>query len=235
MGATASNISEETAKALVQISNTATQSCMVSDSEIQQITINGITGSNLNIVANLEQSLVLNSDCLQSDTVQNSVQQAMAQKANQLAKAIAQQYELSAAEADNLAQEIAQMSTQISNSFRQNCSNFGAQVQSFTLENGSQLDATIYLNFDQYNASVTQCVSQDAAVNNSFQSIAQTTQQTASATVQNFLAGILAAIFGILAIIGLVFFSFILFGYIGTHGSGSKAAPQITVQAPQDI
>lgn len=223
-GSTAENIATETIQALVNVSNFASQSCVISADQIQSANISGNTGGNFNIRENWSQFLVLDSKCIQSVTFQNNISQLMSQEAEQIAKAISQQFQLSSANAKNVVNETANLSIQISNSFVQNCAGYESQIQSVNLTDNTDVNANVYQNWEQYNASQFQCVMQDQAVNNTTQRIQQSVDQQAEATIQNFFAVLFGIIFGIFAIIGLIIFGLIFFGYIE---SSSRSSPQI--------
>lgn len=235
MGAVSSNISSEIVKSLVQVTNTAAQGCVFQADQVQNVTISGASGGTFIINEDWQQNLNLNSECLQSVNFQTSTKQAIQEEIKQLAKSIAQQFGLSAAESYNLAREVAQISTQVTNSYLQNCVNSEAQIQNFELVNATNVTGYVYQNWDQYNTSTISCIMQDQAVTDTSQQISLTTEQTAEATVQNFLAGILAAIFGILAVIGLIFFGLVFFGFIFLKGGGGGATKVTLQQPPPDI
>ena len=222
-GASAENIATESVQALVNVSNNASQGCVVSADQVISVNISGNTGGTLNLNENFRQFLILNSSCLQSVTFQNNISQIMSQEADQIAKAISQQFELSSAKAKNVVNETANLAIQVSNSFVQNCAGFESQIAVFNLTNNTNLNANVYQNWEQYNASQFQCVMQDQAVNTTMQQVQQTVNQEAEATVQNFFAVLFGMIFAIFAAIGIIIFGLIFFGFF--ERSSTPAAP----------
>lgn len=213
---TSENVSNETVQGLINVANSAAQSCQVSATQIQSANISGNTGGNINVTENWKQFLILNSECIQSVTFQNNISQLMEQEADQLAKSIAQQFQLASAEAKNVANATADLSIQVSNAFTQNCTGYESQIQTFKLTNNTDVTANVYQNWEQYNSSTFKCVMRDQAVNNTTQRMQQDIGQQAEATVQNFFAVILGMIFAIFALIGIIVFALIFFGVIGT-------------------
>src|SRR3972149_11022757 len=170
---TTENIANETVQGLISVANSAAQGCQVSADEIQSTNISGLTGTSFTIDENWSQYLILNTDCIQSVSVQNNIQQLMAQEAQQLAQSISQQFQLASAASKNVVNATADLSTQVSNSFNQQCSGYESQIQTFTLSDSTNVTGTIYLNWEQYNASTFSCVMQDEAVNNTTQQLDQ--------------------------------------------------------------
>lgn len=218
MGSTTSNIANETAKALISVSNTASQNCKFSVNELQSATVKLGTNTNINIYLDWAQYIVLQDSCYQESSIQNQINQEITQEANQIAKSIAQQFSLSSATASNVVTIVAEMSVAISNSFIQNCATFEDQTQIVVIEGGVNNVANIYSNWQQYNNSVLNCVQKDAAVNSAQQKLQQAVKQEADATVENFLAGIIGAIVAVFAVIGIIFFIAIYF----LRGSGTN-------------
>src|SRR4029077_9598218 len=94
------NIADEMVKALVSNNNAANQSCRVESSQLQAQSISGVSGGTF--VNDWSQYTVLTSNCNQNVTFQNSINQQMIQQAQQLAKSISQQFQLSSSAAINL-------------------------------------------------------------------------------------------------------------------------------------
>ena len=218
------NIANETVQALINVSNSASQSCQISADQIQSINISGNTGGTFNVNQDWTQYLVLQSTCSQNVTFQNDISQLMAQEADQIAKTISQQFQLGSAASKNVSNQTANLSIQVSNAFVQNCTGYESQIQVATLTNNTNTDVNLYQNWEQYNASTFECVMNDRAVNNTTQQLQQTVNQQAETTVQNFFAVIFGAIFGIFAIIGIIIFGLIFLGRIG------RSSTPVTVQ-----
>lgn len=195
------NIADEMVKALISNSNSVAQTCAVNSTQIQSQTISGVNGGTF--VNNWSQYTVLSSNCNQQATFQNSVNQTMQQQAQQLAKSIAQQFQLSSSAAFNLTKLSSDLAIQVSNSYIQNCyqTNTQEQLQLVTGTTG----ASVYNNWQQYNQQASDCALKDAAVNNTVQEIQQTVQQTATATVENTTAIILGLILAIFSVIGIIY------------------------------
>jgi hypothetical protein len=231
-GVYTTNISNEIVQALTSVSNSASQSCVLSSEQVQLTNLNNLHHVDINIFENFNQYLVLNSACIQNVTLQNNLSQIMSQEAQQIAKSVAQQFQFGTTVAKNVSNQTADLAVQVSNSFVQNCAGYSAQIQEFNLTNSTMVTGNVYLNWEQYNASTFQCVTQDEAVNNTMQQINQTTNQQASATVENFLATIIGSIVAIFAVIFIIIFAFIYFG-VGevTSAVGSVFKPSSTPQA----
>lgn len=230
-GVYTTNIANETVQALINVSNNASQSCVLSADQVQLTNFTNLHNVNLNIFENFNQYLVLKSNCIQNVTLQNNLSQIMAQEADQIAKSIAQQFQFGTTVAKNVSTQTANLAIQVSNSFVQNCAGYSAQFQEFNLTNSTNVTGNVYLNWEQYNASTFQCVMQDQAVTNASQQLQQTTNQEAQSTVENFLATILGTIFAIFAVIFIIIFAFIYFG-VGEVVSVIKPSSSVQVAAP---
>lgn len=207
----AKNISEETIKGLITISNKATQKCIQDASQIQEVIISGNNKSNIVVNNDWTQQLLLTTNCVQNVSFNNDIGQAMAQEAQQLAKAISQQFQLASAKASNLSRATAELSINVSNAFVQECISSESQEQIAILKNNTKSDINVFNNWQQYNMSTFDCVMKDSAVTNARQKVDQITTQQATATVENFMAGIIGAIFAVFAIIGLIIFAIFFF------------------------
>lgn len=200
--AIATNISNEIIQSMVNSSNSALQNCQVDDSQIQTEEINGVTGGTF--YNDWSQKFVLRTDCSSDDKFQNTVSTSIQQKAQQLAKSISQQFELSSAESANISNELANLSVQVSNSFIQNCYTSGIQLQVVVVQDATNV--VVNNNLSQYNETVANCVSKDQAVNSTIENIQQAVSQTATSTVESFLSGLIGVIIAIFALIGIIIF-----------------------------
>jgi len=212
MGAALSvNIANEMVNAMVSDNNSAKDNCSIDTSQIQSQNINGLNGGTF--INNWNEYAITDAQCVQSDNFSNSVSQSTLLKAEQLAKSISQQFQLSSSAAFNLTNLAANLAVTVSNSFTQDCYANTTQQQLQTVNNtngggttGGITGGFVYNNWNEYSQSALDCISKDQAVNNIQQQIQLAVQQSASATVENTLAQILGIIFAIFAVIGIIYF-----------------------------
>jgi hypothetical protein len=206
----AENISNQMIRNLVNVTNTATQNCRNSASQYQLKSISNLTDSNVFSFGNMTQTVVVETKCVQEAAFDSKVTQEITQQAEQVAKAISQMFQLGDTESKNLVNLSSDLGTQVLNAFTQNCTSEQTQTQVTRIDNLTRSNAVVVGNMSQYVNIMTACVTKDAAVNQVATKIDQATKQTATATVENFLAGIFGSIFAIVAVVGVIFFIILL-------------------------
>jgi hypothetical protein len=198
------NIANEMVNAMVSDNNSIVQSCSQDVTQIQEQIFKNVSKVGP-IYNNWNQYSMVKSNCIQQSSIQNQISQKTVQSAEQIAKSIAQQFQLSSSAAVNLTNLSASLAVAVSNSFNQTCNTNVTQSQ-FQLIDGVDQIVGVYNNWNQYNQLAADCVQKDQAVNTIQQQIQQQIQQSATATVENSLAVILGMIFAIFAVIGIIYF-----------------------------
>jgi hypothetical protein len=226
----ASNIANETVQAMLSVTNDAISTCMVDTSQFQGANVTKNKDSTIDLNLNWSQVAVLKANCTQDVQVQNKVNQAILQEAEQISKSIAQQFQLSASEAKNVVNTTTNLAIRVSNSFIQTCSAGATQVQNLNINENTHVSVNVFANWSQYNQSVVNCVMKDKAVTDATQAVQQTVDQKSTATVENFFATVFGAVFAIFAVIGIIIFSFLFFRPSGRGGGTS----QVTVVGPAE-
>lgn len=224
MGAISSNVAESVAKQLISVTNSTLSTCKMTSQQQQSAVITVGSGSNFSGTFNWNQQIGLRQDCVSNATTANQISQDMAQKVDQVAKAVAQQFQLSAAVSSNVTRLTSEMATAISNSFTNECSNFGTQQQALVISTSDNTRSSVFANWNQVYDSTLNCVQKSAAVNSAQQKLQTAISQEASATVENFLAGIIAAVAAVFAFIGIIFFVIIFMS--------RSSSSTVTVEAP---
>ncbi len=206
MGSSTSNISNEIVKAIISVTTSASQTCKIEGNQVQSCTFSNNTGENANYDLYMTQNMVIDAQCLQDSKTQTQTNQNVSQAASQIAKSIAQQFSLSSSDASNFAKAVVELSTTVSNSYISNCNGAFTQVQSCTFNNNNVNNVNIYANLQQFNNTSFDCVLKDSSVTTAAQKVQQSIDQQASATTENFLAGILGSVVAVLAGVGLLMF-----------------------------
>lgn len=225
----ANNYASEMVQSMINVSNSATQTCQIANSQIQNASISGVSGGSVTVNADWKNQLVLNYECLQSTKFSNQLGQTINQEAKQLAKAINQQFALGEAEASNTVKLSAQLGITVSNAFTQECLAYNSQIQNISYGTATNTTAVLNLNWENYNASSFKCVMQNQSVTNVTQQISQEISQSATATIENWLAGIIGAIAAVIGAIALIIFAAIFFLSLSKSKGPQQAPTNITV------
>lgn len=230
----ATNTASATASAVVQFLNQTNQNCFFSFSQNQVITVvtRGRQTADVDLGV-LEQRLVLNQVCQQTNDVTSDVSQVLSQQVQQLAQSITQQFQISGkTKSSNIVNAVASVATSVTNSFAQTCSVQGSQNQYILIEgvdgNTNESKVNVYGNLSQYTISVTDCILNDIVVNQAIQNLAQEIDQSSKSVVENFLAGILGPVLAIISLVGIIVLAFLLI-----RGGRSSSPGTVIVSAPK--
>jgi F0F1-type ATP synthase membrane subunit c/vacuolar-type H+-ATPase subunit K len=206
------NAATLTASAIVQFMNQTNQNCYYNFNQNVVIDIETRGREKVNVtLGSIEQKLVLDQTCQQTNTIDSTVTQALSQQVEQLAQSIVQQFQITGkTEANNIVNAVANVATSVSNSFVQTCSVQGSQNQYIL---------------------ITDCALQDTVVNQAIQELAQQIDQSSKSVVENFIAGIFGPVLGIIALVGIIVLAFLLLR--GGRGSGSPSTVVVSAPKPQ--
>ena len=207
----ARNLVKESAKVMTSIANSATSTCSPQLDQGIMIAINNNKDVNINFgTVETDNTANINIACVQNVNFSNSVTTQLKQAADQMAKAITQQFDLNpgTTEADNVSDLESSIQTSITNIITLNCIPSISQVQGFDFSNNQYSNLNIgSLDLRQNTDAVISCV-QNAAVENSVNILDyQTVVQHATAEVQSFLTGLIVLLIVILIIIGVIVFA----------------------------
>jgi type IV secretory pathway VirB2 component (pilin) len=234
------NAATLTASAIVQFMNQTNQNCYYNFNQNVVIDIETRGREKVNVtLGSIEQKLVLDQTCQQTNTIDSTVTQALSQQVEQLAQSIVQQFQITGkTEANNIVNAVANVATSVSNSFVQTCSVQGSQNQYILIRGRNdagepvlESEVNVYGNISQYIMSVTDCALQDTVVNQAIQELAQQIDQSSKSVVENFIAGIFGPVLGIIALVGIIVLAFLLLR--GGRGSGSPSTVVVSAPKPQ--
>jgi hypothetical protein len=211
------NIVDADIKSIINVMNSASQTCKSNISQTQFQNFNNINNSRININQNWDQIIQFNYDCLQNVSFQNDTSQKVSQEAKQIAESISEFLALGAADAENVARLNQDLAIQVSNAFSQTCAVDISQTQGQVFNNIQGSDITIFQNWNQYNNSMINCVMQDSAVSNTSQEMQQVIDQSATAKALGLGSLISGFIIIIIAVIALL-----IFGYMLIKNSGFR-------------
>jgi hypothetical protein len=194
---------------MASVAVSSTQSCQSSVSENQTVSLSGNTGANITVGnINFDQAVTVDVTCLESTEVDNLIMQNVAQVAKQMADAVNQQFGLTAGSfADNTADTFADLATDVSTTFTQTCKSLIGGNQSVLVDdNVGSVISVGDINFNQTVDEVINCVSTNISSTDLDQYADQLDDQSATATVENFLSGIITIIIIIIIVIMVVIF-----------------------------
>lgn len=216
------NVGKQTVNSLIQSTNTVTSSCTIEGSQLQGQKVTCGTGATCNVNNNWNQTTNMNTACLQDSDVQNQLDSTSQQSAEQTAQSQTAAFALSTAQSKNYYQSTAQLTTIIDNTFVQNCTGYNTQYQFQDVEAAQGSTVNSYNDWSQYNNSMTDCVSNNTAVNGVSQAISQNLDQQAKTKVTSFLGMIISIIVVIIVIVVV----FILLFFLIKEIKKSKAEKQ---------
>lgn len=205
----AKNTLDDTIDELNESIFTASQGCKSTLQQLEQLNISHVNntvfkGINLNEVGTISMS------CMASSTTQNNIQASMNTQIQQIAKTVNQSLNLSGStEADNNTKLLTQLKDVVYNSFVQDCSAAITQSEIVTLTDDSG-DTFGIINFSESGSNVLSCTQKNQAVSDMKTQITQQISQTATATVQSFLAQIFLILLMVVIIIGMIEFGSIV-------------------------
>lgn len=217
MGANVSQEIDAAANESVSIINSQTQNCVQMGSQSQAISVctnntqlcpNGTANVDIEDV-NFNQSAIYTTQCSANINITSDIQQQISQAFQQAATAIAQQFQLAAANVDQVAKIAANVSTNIDNKTVQNCIQQVSQNQGITVAcspNGSgACNVTIkQINFEQGFMPINNCVLQEQNAQNVINQVTQAISQQGTSKVESIFGPLIAIIVIIIVIIGAV-------------------------------
>jgi type IV secretory pathway VirB2 component (pilin) len=216
MGANASNEINAAAMQSLSIINNQTQECVTVGSQQEVIDIcvgRGCgLGSSVDISGiNFAQSAVYTTQCNATINITDDIRQMINQDFSQAATAIAQQFQLSAANVNNTAQIAATVADSITTETVQRCTQTASQTAGIVIncnEDGSGpcMITIRQVNFDQGFTPINNCILQDTQVQGVVNQVTQTIQQQATAKVESIFGPLGFVILIILVIVGYTFY-----------------------------
>jgi hypothetical protein len=170
-----------------QIFNTYENICSATQNEVNSVfNVTNCTLSNDKITFNNYQAV--SQQCIQNNTVKQSITADVEQAMRQAATAVTQSFSFpSVASANNFIENSVKLGTQIANYYNNKCVGEGLQSnQSFTCS-GSTINNSV-IEFNSFQTLVQQCMATDTAAQDLTSSLISQLDQSASATQQNTFA-----------------------------------------------
>lgn len=219
MGANVSQEVDAAANESVSVINSQTNNCVTMGSQSQAISVctnntqlcpHGTANVDIENV-NFNQSAIYTTQCSSNINITSDIQQQISQAFQQAAAAIAQQFQLSAANVDQVAKIAANVATNIDNTTVQNCIQQVSQNQGITVAcaptGSGACNVTIkQINFEQGFTPINNCVLQEQNAQNVINQVTQQISQQGTAKVESIFGPLIAIIIVIIVIIGAVLF-----------------------------
>jgi len=206
--AQSSNTVNETVKVMTQIANSSTQSCVYTFTSDQALNINASNGSDVTInSANFMDFASVDTNCIQSSQTQNQIENAIKAQISQLSTAINQSLDFNpgSTTAKNVTNLLEQLSTDVSNSYSQTCSQDFNANQSTNIQASDGSTVTVrFLNYSDTFESVQQCVLDDSSVTNTSNMITNVISQKAKAEVESLLGPLLFLLLIVLLVVVVI-------------------------------
>lgn len=192
----------------VTISNTATQNCQLSGTEMIYFQFYNQTGNIIIANNDFNQLIGINSTCMSnanfSSTIQSEIESSLQQQAQSLVGALS----LGSAQAINLINATIQLSQVITNTFLQTCQANASAVTNIYSKDGNGNIYIVFNTIDQYITATQNCVQNAVANSAAASTIKQIIAQSAVAQAEGLLdalAKLLAPILAVLVIIVVIF------------------------------
>ena len=219
MGASISNnVAKDTQAIVASITNDFTQRCQQSTSNDQTIDLTKCKDVKIDEI-NLSNNVAISTKCVQNNSTQNQIKEAITSQLSQQAKSVTQALGLPSVNvANNIIDASANVGEQVANAFSQTCVNDISSSQMFNCSESEGVTIGV-INFENNNQGLVDCVQKNTAVNNALLEYSRVIGQTAAATqADNFAT---AAIF-FLVILGVV-------AYIYVQSIKSEASKWIVI------
>lgn len=189
---------------MMSVMNTYTQQCHAPITQTQNLDLSNITNSTILARIRAGQAVNFNLQCYQEALADNKLTQELANSAAQSADALAQALSLSRAEASNVASLLTEASVDVRNTFRQECFQPIAQMQTVRIREiaGSYIDVAV--DYQQRVQSAINCTLDAVSRTDAIQQVKQTIQQKATAKVEGLLGGLCSCLLIVLVIAGAV-------------------------------
>ena len=217
MGANVSQEINAAASSSLSVVNSQVQDCVQQGSQSEVISICAGQGcgsnSTVNITGNVFQEAALyTTQCAADVNITQDIQNTIAQQFSQQAQAIAQQFQLSAANVNEVANISANISTNITTMTVNNCITTVSQTEGININCGNTGGGICNINvtansFNETLQPYTNCILQDTQVQNVVNQVTQIIQQQGTAKVESIFGPLIALLVIILLIVGVVFFS----------------------------
>ena len=217
MGANVSQQINAAANESVSVINNQTQNCVTMGNQSQAIAIctgntslcpGGASSVDIENV-NFNQSAIYTTQCSTNVNITTDIQQQISQAFQQAATAIAQQFQLSVANVNQVASISANIATNIDTTTVQNCVQQASQNQGITVScaptGGGACDVTIkQVNFEQGFTPINNCILQEQNAQTVINQVTQQISQQGEAKVESIFGPLIAIIIIIIVIIGAV-------------------------------
>ena len=215
----------------INIANTATQNCLVSGFNNQDITIQNWNGSVIIEHLDFSQIVALNSTCSTNAAFSSQIQTQIESELQQQASALVGALSLGSSDAENIINAVISLSQQITNTFLQNCTTASGNNFKVTLNSGTGSIYIGYINDKQYIKSVQNCIQQVASTSDAASLIKQTIAQSATAQTEGIIDALtklllplaLVLIVVVVIVLGLSVAKPGMFGSAGSSGGGSSS------------
>jgi hypothetical protein len=219
------NTASEATDLMVSAATDNILNCKTAIDQIQGITVIAQNGSSINIGdIDWSQVVAYNQSCYQNATATNTISTSIQQEAQQIAKAIQQQWAVfTAAEAVNMSDLVIKLSEQVCTEYTTKCAAEVIQTQTATFyaSGGSEI-ATGILNWDQTVNGISKCVQQTSTVTNAQNNLSNNITQQATAEIQNFLMPLIIAAVIILVVVILLVFGGPALAQLGGRGGQAQ-------------
>lgn len=213
------NVSQEVStqiNSIFNVVNNTTETCVQRGTQTQNLSIQcpacpggtNVTVSNITF----NESAVYNTSCSAAVSNNTQIQQDIQNQVDQTAKAIAQQFQLSQADASQVTKILTQISNNITNATVVNCVQSVAQNQGLEIfcpenpnaGNGVCNITVTGISYDERFTPINNCLLQQSNSTGLVQQITNIAQQSATAEVESLLGPLLAIIIVIALIVGVV-------------------------------
>lgn len=221
----ASNYVNQTLKVMTDSITTSTNQCSTNVTTGQYNIIKGgnSVGCTVNVSANIETQVDMS--CYASTDVQNNVSNNLSQAAKLQSEAVNQQFALlSFSEAINVSNSYINLSNTMSTAFYNSCITDITTNQTNVIDCQGSTNMTVDVSFNDTTQLSQNCVFNNTNVVNVSNQIKQSISAAAKAEIQNFIAGIITAIIGLLLVVGLVLFLLLL---VFKSTGGKKGTPPV--------
>ena len=225
----ASNYVDQTLNVMTNSITTSTNQCSTNVTTGQYNIIKGGNSINCNVSVSADIETQVDMSCYASTDVQNNVSNTLAQAAKLQAEAVNQQFGLlTFSEAINVSNSYINLSNNMTTAFYNSCITDITTNQTNVIDCGGSSNMTVDVNFND-----TTQLSQDCVFNNSnvvrvSNNIKQSVAAAAKAEIQNYIAGIITAMLGVLVVIGLILFLLLL---IFKSSGGKKETTRVEQQS----
>jgi hypothetical protein len=206
MGASISNnVAKDTQAIVASVTNDFTQQCTQSTSNDQTIDLSKCKGVKIDRI-NLSENIAISTKCVQNNSTQNQIKEAITTQLTQQAKSVTQALGLPSVNiANNIVENAAKVGEQVSNTFSQTCVNDISSSQRFNCSDSQNVTIGV-IDFQNNQQALTDCVQKNDAVNKAIIEYKNVIGQTAAAKqADNFAT---AAIF-FLVILGIFAYVFV--------------------------